>query len=240
MTFKIITRVYKIVDKDNTPVYIGVTTRPLYKRFNEHVKTKNLDKYLYKCIEIDRIVHPTISDEESFKQELKKVKDLEKRYINEYQLKFDLLNRSNGGEWGSCISNKILKTNVLLKYADYNVFKRIMSFRKLLRYWCFLNGFNRTKIVLKSWVGSNKINKTKRILKNWINHKNKNKTKQIIKTWLNTENISKTKQLLKRWVCSKTNNKTKRLLENWINHKTQNNTEQIIKNWINHKGDNTK
>ena len=101
------TKFYKILNKDKVVIYIGVTTRSIEERFKEHIKTKNLNPTEYSIVEFDEIIHPEINSLEIFYEEWKKVSELERKYIKEELTKnSNLLNISEGGEWGNEILNK--------------------------------------------------------------------------------------------------------------------------------------
>ena len=231
-----ITYFYKIVNSNNIPIYIGVTTRNINKRFVEHIRTKHLLFKNYKCIEIDRIVHPTISTIEEFRKEYKKVSKLEKFYIKEYKLNFNLLNISSGGEWGSSILYKISKKRFFNRYKTYqnfeNIHKKGLKCKKWLTSWINNANKNNTKKFLRNWIYTNKISKVKVFLKSWIHYRTINNTKVFLRSWILVKNISNIKKWFKSWLNYKYKSKVKAFLFNWILHTSQNKTKVWLANWI--------
>lgn len=63
---------YKILNSKNEVIYVGVTTRSLQERFNEHVSDKSLNKENYTIFEFDSINHNIIESIEDFYNERKK------------------------------------------------------------------------------------------------------------------------------------------------------------------------
>ena len=203
------TRFYNILYKGNI-VYVGVTTRTVDKRFNEHIKQKYLNRKNYSCVEIDKIIHPKIKTIEEFYNERQKVKFLEQKYIRECKNNgIRLLNISDGGEWGCSILNKLKKENFFKKYGTYDGYVEWKNKKEQTKQW------------LKSWIKNRTENKTKVWLRHWISHRTENKTKYWLRSWINNRTENKTKVWLRNWISHRTENKTKVWLRNWISHRTE-------------------
>lgn len=204
------TRFYNILYKGNI-VYVGVTTRTIDKRFNEHIKQKYLNRKNYSCVEIDKIIHPKIKTIEEFYNERQKVKYLEQKYIRECKNNgIRLLNISDGGEWGCSVLNKLKKENFFKKYGTYDGYVQ------------WKNKKEKTKVWLRNWITHRTENKTKVWLRHWISGKSTNKSKQWLRSWIVVRSRNKTKKLLRDWIDSRTTNKTKKWLRNWKTHRSEN------------------
>ena len=115
-----ITHFYKILYENKDVVYVGVTTRTINKRFQEHVSLKKLNQH-YSVVEFDKIEHPKIDCLKTYYEECCKVSNLERKYIREEKLKGSkLLNISLGGEWGTTILNKLYRKDFFEKFGTYD------------------------------------------------------------------------------------------------------------------------
>lgn len=231
-----ITYFYKIINDKNIPIYIGLTTRDINIRFKEHCISKNLNSQEYFCVEIDRIVHLKITSLEDFYREANLVRSLERKYIKEYTIKYNLLNKSKGGEWGTKIYDRLIKKAFFKKYKSYEnfekQFKEFKKFKSLLKHWIFHRISNKTKGMLKHWILHRSSNKTKMLLSNWISVKSRNKSKVILRNWILNRTKNKTKRILKTWIFNKTKNLTKNLINHWVSNKKLNKTKILLNSWI--------
>ena len=233
------TRFYKILYNDSEIVYIGLTTRPINKRFHEHILKKSLNPKKYSIELIKEIEHMDIKSLDEYYNEYNKVSIIEKSLIKEAKNHgYALLNLTKGGEgWATHLYKKLSKENFFNKYGSLdnyvNYHNKRNKTQRLLRNWITHKSENKTEILLRSWSYSE--NKTQRLLRNWITHKSENKTKKIFKQWIRKISDNKTKILLKSMIFSYTINKTQRLLRNWITHKSENKTKVLLRSWINVK-----
>lgn len=256
MKNKLITRYYVIFNYLRIPIYIGLTTRTLKQRFKEHIKTKHLkDCTIDEIAEID---HGEIDSLEKFRQEQKKVQDLERLLIKKYlNADFNLLNISKGGEWGTQILHKICKENFFKKYGSYDGFekeyKKYLKYKKIIETWKSHRTENKYKKIIMNWILHKTYNKYKKLLyqwksfksfkynyyklllRHWIYHKTENKYKQLIQHWIYHRKNNQYKVFLQYWIFSKTENKYLRLLKNWKNSILLNRYKKIIKSWICHR-----
>lgn len=236
------TKFYKILNKDKVVIYIGITTRSIEERFKEHIKTKNLNPTEYSIVEFDEIIHPEIISLEIFYEEWKKVSELERKYIKEELTKnSNLLNISEGGEWGNEILNKLKKKNFSEKFNSYSSYKEYKRKKditiKWLKNWIFSKSKNRTKRWLYNWVCNRSKNKTKKWIQNWVAHRKQCKTKTWIYSWTYVKTQNKTKKWVANWISSK-KKKTKRWLFNWVYNKNRNKIKSWIQNWVVHRNEN--
>lgn len=234
-----ITYFYKILYDNKDVVYVGVTTRKITKRFQEHIKTKNLNDR-YTCVEFDKLIHPPMDSIDTFYAEYRKVADLERKYIQEEKDKgSSLLNISKGGEWGTDILSKLRKKNFLEKYKSYDGYRTYtlnkLRVRQWLISWVKKSTNNKTKIWLRYWIKSKSINILKRWLYNWAFNKSNNKTKIWIIHWIKWKLYCKTKGWLFHWIKKMATNRTKGWLLHWISHRKECRTKVWIQHWIFHR-----
>lgn len=234
---------YKILYKEESVVYVGVTTRKITQRFMEHLKSKGLNPSEYTIVEFYGIIHPEISSLEVFYKERKRVADLERKYINEELNKGSkLLNLSEGGEWGTNILNKLRKEKFLEKFGSYDGYKEYKKkkgkVRVWLQQWSLNKSRNKVKAWINNWIKRKSENKTKVWLRDWIKCRSENKTKVWVKSWVYVRSRNKTKAWIKNWMTVRGKSKTKAWTENWINHKSENNVKRWMKNWVRHRSEN--
>lgn len=166
------TRFYKILFNDSV-IYVGITTRTIQRRFQEHIKTKKLNSKFCSIIQIDELEHDNITSLDEYYSEYNKVKTLERKYIQEEKDKGSkLLNISCGGEWGTHILHNILKEQFFETYGSYNGFKQWLNKKKKTKYW------------LNSWVCTRTRNRISHWFSHWIEVKTRNKTKKWIHNWI--------------------------------------------------------
>lgn len=252
----LITRFYKILYKNTETVYIGVTTRPINKRFSQHIHSKGLNPKIYTCVEFDRIEHNDIKNLEDYYNEKRKVVELERKYIREEKIKGSkLLNISIGGEWGSAIINNLYKEYFFNKYKTYNgylEYKRRKIFiqkvisrwiekytinktKKLLYVWTHVCMSNKTLLMLRIWVRNKTINKSQLLIKSWIHCRTLNRTQLLIRTWVAKIVKNKTYKLLRRWVLVRKNNKVKEIFYHWVRNQMRNKTHLLLQNWCSNR-----
>lgn len=248
-----ITRFYKILNKNKDVIYVGVTTRTLKRRFKEHLIAKRLNFENYSIVEFDRIVHPEFTTIEVYYREREKVARLEQKYIKEELLKGShLLNLSIGGEWGSSILNKLRKADFLEKYGSYDGYKehikKKMKVYHWMCHWYEHKSENSTKVWINSWIFGRTLNNLKKWLKNWVYSKSKHNTKSWLQHWtshrksnnikgwlhrfIRDKSINKTKAWTNHWIDHRGINKIKRWLQHWVDSKSTNKTKAWLKNWI--------
>lgn len=230
-----LTKIYKIIDNcDDTPVYVGVTTRTVKQRFEEHVRSKNLDPNKYRCETIITVKHGLIVDIVDYVRERNKIKALEKYYIEFYSTKYRLLNISAGGEWGANILHRLLNNSkVTPENAKY--FKEIY-FKELIHSWISSRTRNSVERLFKHWIGHRSKNNVKALLCHWITHEVQLDIKCLLFNWINSRSRSITKDCLKNWISNSTRNPTKALLNYWICHNSDKNlTKYLLRRWITNK-----
>lgn len=236
-----ITRFYKIINKKQETVYVGVTTKSLSRRFKQHIRSKNLDSKQYSIVEIDKIVHGSIKSLEDYYREKRKVIDLEKAYIQKERINNSLLlNISPGGEWGTNILKTIMKEKFFENNADYLLFllkyKNHIKIKSFLKNWVLHTNQNKIKYFLQSWIGNKAKHKTKRFLLNWISHANSSRVKSWLKHWITHRNASKTKTFLQCWIMHREYSKARRWLKTWILARSISKTKVFLRNWSFNKG----
>lgn len=215
-----ITYFYKILYDNKDVVYVGVTTRTPQKRFQQHIKSKHLNNH-YSVIEFDKIEHPKIDSLEVYYQERLKVYNLERKYIQEERDKgSDLLNISDGGEWGCSILNKLVKENFLQKYGSYDGYeeykKRIDKIKKFIWQWVL----NKTKNKTKSWIHI------------WIRHDSESPTYVWLKSWIFVKTRSKTRVWIRHWIEHRAEPKILGWLYHWIEHRSETRFKVWMFNWV--------
>ena len=219
------TRFYKILYKNRDVVYIGVTTRPVAKRFQEHIVSKGLNED-YSVIEFDCIRHPVLDSLETYYEERKKIVELEQKYIREeIQRGSHLLNISVGGEWGSQVIEKLRKEDFYRRFSSYDNYEEYKAQADKCRGW------------LDNWVECRGMNRTKRWLLSYLKHKTENKTNKWLQHWVECRSFKKTKRWLQYWVKNKSRIKTKVWLLNWTFNSSRCKTEIWMRSWVQHRSD---
>lgn len=232
-----ITRFYKILNKNGDVVYIGVTTRTINERFREHIISKGLNRKDYSVVEFDSIEHPEIISIEIYYKEKQRVAELERKYIKEAKLQgYDILNISDGGEWCENILSKLRKEKFLAIYGSYDNYKK--WHKKIYKIYNWLNHwqYHRSTPKIKSWILSWKYVRTHSKTKQWIRHwyqcYTMNKTKRWLYHWKNYRSKNRTQIWLHRWYIHKSNSKLKTWLSHWKFHKTENKSKQWLRQWL--------
>lgn len=199
-----LTKIYKIVDKKDIPIYIGVTTCTINRRFYEHILSKYLNIDEYRCELILTIKHKPILTLEDYVSEKKKIKELEQYYINYYSKTHKLLNMTAGGEWGSNIIHRLLNKQSLSK-ENFRYFSELY-FKQLMNDWISTKTRNSVESLFKHWINHKTESYVKNLLKHWIMHRSASSTKILLQTWINKRGRSIVKDCLKNWIFNK--NKT--------------------------------
>lgn len=228
---------YKILYRNKDVVYVGVTTRKVIQRFKEHLKFKGLNLDDYSVIEFDSITHPEINSLKIFYEERRKVYELEKKYINEELMRgSNLLNFSEGGEWGSHILNKLKEEEFLREFGSYSNYVNYKKSKKKFRNWFYDWIQCRSNPVIKAWIVNwihNKgMDKFKRWLQSWIYRRSMGETEKWLRTWVHCRSMNNVKVWLRSWIKSKNTDKTKKWLQSWVYCRSMNKTKRWIKDWI--------
>ena len=226
---------YKILYKGKSVIYVGVTTRELIQRFNEHLKQKKLTSKDYSIVKFYEIKHPEINSLEIFYREREKVAKLECNYIKEELKKgSNLLNLSEGGEWGSQILNKLREREFFKKFGSYEGYqeyrKKKDKIKRWASHWIEHKSKNRTKVWLQCWIYSRHKDKIKTWIQSWMYSKSIKKVKKWLKSW--TVNTKGTKVWVHHWIYGKSKKKIKTWLRNWLLHRTERNSKVWLSNWI--------
>ena len=248
-----ITRFYKILNKDEDVIYIGVTTRTIDERFREHILAKGLNKSGYCIVEFNKIEHPDINSIEVYYQEKQKVAELECEYIKEAKMQgHSLLNISNGGEWCENILSKLRKEKFIEIYGSYDNYKQYhknkkrlynwirhwyahrtdSKIRKWLWNWRINKSNNQTLLWLRRWSDNKSANKTYLWLKHWTEHRTTNKTKMWLQRWVTHRGYNKTRGWIWHWVIHRSDNKTKVWIQSWQVNRAKNKTKVWLQNWV--------
>ena len=120
---KLTTLFYIIESPFYVEKYIGLTTRSLQQRFNEHKKSKEwIVDNSFSIKEIDRIEHDNIYNLEDYLRERNRASNKEIILIAKYSMEYDLQNISVGGEWGSRILWQIKQGKWVTKYGSIGGF----------------------------------------------------------------------------------------------------------------------
>lgn len=213
-----ITRFYKIYNKEDKVVYVGITTRSVNQRFKEHVFYKKLNKSEYYCKEFYKLNHGNIKNLTDYFRERKKVVKLERKFIKDEKNNGNtLLNISSGGEWLTDLLRKLQETEFFNKYGKDGDFEKYLFCKKQYRIW--LNDWIRNKIIYKIW------------LSNWINHRIIHNYKKWLSNWISNVSVNKYYKMLNHWIGHKKTNNYKRLLNNWIKSKEKN-YKTLLNKWI--------
>ena len=228
---------YKILNKDGEVVYIGVTTRTIKKRFGEHLKSKRLDPKLYSIVEFDRVHHLEISSLEIFYEERRKVAYLERKYIKEAQESgANLLNLSEGGEWGASIVHRLQKENFLRMYGSYDGFRKYIRRRQILqvwvRSWVRHRTSNPVKVWVRSWVCSRASSPAKVWIKQWVRHRTSNPVKGWCGHWVRNMTTSPIKVWVRSWIHNRTSSPIKVWCHNWVRNRASSPAKVWCKNWV--------
>ena len=228
---------YKILNKDGEVVYVGVTTRTIGKRFGEHIRSKRLNPKLYSIVELDRVHHPEISSLEIFYEERRKVAYLERKYIREAQESdANLLNLSEGGEWGASIVHRLQKENFLKVYGSYDGFRRYIRRRQILpvwiNHWICGRTSNPVKVWCRSWVHHRTSNPAKVWCRVWAHHRTRNPAKAWCNNWIHLRTSNPAKAWCGHWVYCGTSNPVKAWCRSWAHHKASNPVKVWCQHWI--------
>ena len=232
------TRFYKILDKDKNIVYIGVTLRPITERFKEHLISKGLNEN-YSVIEFDCIEHPEFSTLEVFYGERKKVAELEQKYIKEELEKgSELLNVSEGGEWGGFILEKLNKEEFLKRFGSYDGYeeykKKVDRVRAWLRSWVHCRSRSKVKVWVRHWVECRSKTKVEKWLRQWIRARSvkKHPAKEWVEDWVNSRSQHGVKRWLRNWVHNRSRSTIKQWLRNWVCNRSYSKVKRWLQNWI--------
>ena len=230
---------YKILYKGKDVVYVGVTTRSITKRFKEHLISKELNEN-YSVIEFDCIEHPEFTTLEVFYEEQKKVSDLEKKYIREETSRgSQLLNISNGGEWGSRILEKLKREEFRKKFGSYDNYqehkRKVDACCTWLRDWVKHRSENKAKKWIGHWVECRSYNRTKRFLQYWVKSRGRNAVKTWMLNWVYNRSNSKVKSWVNSWVDHRSTPPIKTWLRNWVNCRSRDKIVVWLRNWIVHR-----
>lgn len=216
-----ITYFYKILYDNKDVVYVGVTTRTPQKRFQQHIRDKKLNPKDYSVIEFDRIVHPNIKSLDEYYEEYKKVAYLEKKYIKEERDKgSNLLNISDGGEWGGSILSKLIKENFFKKYGSYNGYEK------------YKKRIDKSKRFIWQWIRNRTTNKTKSWMFMWIRHSTENPTYVWLKSWKFVKTRSKTRIWVRHWIEHRSEPKIISWMYHWIEHRSETRFKVWMFNWV--------
>ena len=234
-----ITHFYKIYNKYNEVVYVGVTTRTVKQRFIEHVKSKELNFIDYYCKEFYTINHKNIKTVKDYYEEKEKVKFLERKFIKEELEKgSNLLNISKGGEWCSYLLNKLLSTDFSNKSKEYISFEKYLLNIHMYRQWIssWINNKNIYKVWITNWILHRSVNKYYAWIYNWLNNNTKNKYKVWLNHWISHRNINIYKKWLNDFIDINSKNRYYCFLCHWIDHKTEKfKYKKWLSNFINNK-----
>ena len=247
------TRFYKILYKGEDVVYVGVTLRPITKRFKEHIISKGLNEN-YSVVEFDCIEHPEFTSLEVFFEERRKVVELEQKYIKEELEKGSkLLNISKGGEWGCSILEKLHKEKFFKEFGSYDNYKEYKRRRGAIRTWVANWVVNRSKNTVKAWIRTwvsnrsknqirvwlwdwvarrKKSSEVKRWVRIWVMRESENKIKSWLKHWVSNKGGYEVKTWLRCWSLKKKYSPTKRWITSWIGNRSRNEVKKWIRNWV--------
>ena len=154
-SYKLTTLFYLIESPYYTEKYIGLTTRTLQQRFNEHKKSKDwIIDDTFAIREIDRVEHNNIHNLEDFLRERNRAANKEIALISTYSKEWNLQNISDGGEWGANILWQIKQEKWIAKYGSIEGFREYKQRENNVRSW------------LRDWV----TNRKRPRLKTWLSH----------------------------------------------------------------------
>jgi len=217
-SYKLTTLFYIIESPNHSEKYIGLTTRTLKQRFNEHKKTKNwIIDNTFSIKEIDRIEHNNIYNLDDYLSEKNRAANNEINLISVYSKQFNLQNISNGGEWGTKILWQIKQKKWVAKYGNVEGFIN------------YKQRENKIKKYLYNWV----ITKKTPILKFWISSWAKHKKTPKLKVWLNHWIFTKKTPILKFWVNNWIKHRKTPILKIWLRNWIGNRKTPILKSWVN-------
>ena len=225
MNNKLITRFYVILNCLRIPKYIGLTTRTLKQRFREHIK----QKHLVDCTieEIAYIEHENIDSLEKFIEERHKAGELEKRLIKKYKnAGYDLMNLSDGGEWGSQIYHRIMKEDFFKKYGTYEGFQEEYNNQKEIFNW------------FQNWVKDKSVNPVERWFYHWVIHKSEDPVKRWFQNWVKDKSEDPVKLWFRHWIKGKSEDPVKIWFISWNQYKSGNPVKIWFKHWAQNKSGN--
>ncbi len=239
-SYKLTTLFYLIESPNHSEKYIGLTTRTLKQRFNEHKKSKDwIIDNTFSIKEIDRIEHNNIYNLDDYLSEKNIASKTEINLISVYSKQCNLKNISNGGEWGLKILWQIKQKKWVDKYGNVEGFIKYKQKENKLKTW------------LNNWINHRKTPILKVWLRNWINHRNTPVLKTYLRNWINSK---KTPQLktwlidwvkhrktpilkvwLRSWAITRKTPKLKTWLRNWIFHRKTPKLQVWLNHWIGNK-----
>lgn len=252
------TRFYKILYKQKDVVYVGVTLRPITKRFREHIFYKGLNKN-YSIVEFDHVEHPEFTTLEIFFSEREKVAKLEQKYIKEELEKGShLLNIRKGGEWGCVILEKLRKEEFLKKFGSYENYKKYKKkiyitrdwtwnwianrsqrrTKSWVRNWTFNKRRDNVEVWIRSWVARRKENRAKKWARSWVSVRNESKVKAWVKGWIYNRKKRRLKEWVRNWVLSKSRIPLKEWTKHWVCNRSKSRSKSWIRNWVKCRSDN--
>ena len=230
------TRFYKILYKNKDVVYVGVTTKEITERFNQHIGAKGLTDN-YSVIEFDCVEHPEFTTLETFYAERRKIVELEQKYIKEELEKGSkLLNISKGGEWGCTILEKLRKEEFIRKFGSYDKYKeykkKIGAIRTWIGNWVTNKGSNKVKRWMTEWVYNRGRNEVKSWVRDWVTVRSRNKVKVWLRSWASSRSESRSKRWVKSWVYNRSKSQTKAWVRIWVLNRSSNAVKTWVKNWV--------
>jgi hypothetical protein len=175
---KLTTLFYIIESPNHLEKYIGLTTRTLQQRFNEHKKSKEwIIDNSFSIKEIDRIEHDNIYNLVDYLRERDNAANREIVLIASYSKDNYLQNISEGGEWGSRILWQIKQEKWVSKYGSIQGFieykHRESKIKRWLSDWVTTKKRPQLKKWLNNWSANRKTPQLKTWLSSWVNHRKK-------------------------------------------------------------------
>jgi predicted GIY-YIG superfamily endonuclease len=215
-SYKLTTLFYLIESPYYTEKYIGLTTRTLQQRFNEHKKSKDwIIDNTFSIREIDRIEHNNIHNLEDFLREKNRAANKEKNLISTYSREWNLQNISIGGEWGMAILWQIKQEKWITKYGSIEGFREYKQRENNVKKW------------LSHWVSTRKTP----ILKTWLNHWVSHRKTPQLKTWLNDWVAKRKTPILKTWLRDWVTNRKTPQLKTWLRDWVTTRKRPQLKTW---------
>jgi len=232
-SYKLTTLFYLIESPDYTEKYIGLTTRTLQQRFNEHKKSKDwIIDNTFSIREIDRIEHNNIHNLEDFLREKDRATNKEKNLISTYSSECNLQNISTGGEWGMAILWQIKQEKWITKYGSIEGFREYKQRENNVKIWLRDWVATKKRPQLKTWLSNWIANKKIPILKTWLSSWVATRKKPILKTWLSTWVSTRKTPQLKRWLRDWGSTRKKPQLKTWLRHWVSTRKTPILKTWL--------
>jgi len=220
-SYKLTTLFYLIESPDYTEKYIGLTTRTLQQRFNEHKKSKDwIIDNTFSIREIDRIEHSNIHNLEDFLRERNRATSKEIALISTYSKEWNLQNLSDGGEWGAKILWQIKQENWIAKYGSVEGFREHKQRENNVRTW------------LRNWAITKKTPQLKKWLSSWVKHRKTPQLKIWLSDWVANRKTPQLKTWLSSWVVIKKIPQLKIWLSNWVTHRKTPRLKTWLRNWV--------